>query len=581
MNIPRSEHPRPIFMRKTWQSLNGTWQFEIDNACCGTDKKFFERKNLEREITVPFCPESRLSGIGNTDFMLCVWYAKEFEIPAEYKDKNVILHFGAVDYRATVYVNGRYVGKHSGGYTPFSFDITEYIKESGNYISLCAYDDIRSHNQPAGKQSPFFESQGCFYTRTTGIWQTVWLEYVNPAHIKSIKTTTDIETPAANITLNVSDAALGSTVRAEAFWNGRPVGSAHTVAHLPSVTLNITLSEKHLWGVGKGNLYDLKLTVEKDGNVSDTVFSYFGLRSVCLDGRAFKINGKTVFGRFVLDQGFYPDGIYTAPSVEEMKKDIEYSMSLGFNGARMHEKVFEPYYIYLADKMGYLVWEEYANWSLDISDMGQIRRFLPEWLEAVERDFSNPSVIGLCPFNETWDFDGKCRCNALLETVYRTTKLLDPTRPVIDTSGHYHVATDIWDVHDYESDPSLFKSYYENIADGTVKDQIYRISPERQRYDGKMPVFVSEYGGIGFALDDESWGYGDAPKTEEEFIARYKGLTDALLDNKYIMGFCYTQLYDVEQEKNGLLTYDRVFKFNPEIFKKINSRRAAIEEENE
>ena len=255
-------------------------------------------------------------------------------------------------------------------------------------------------------------------------------------------------------------------------------------------------------------------------------------------------------------------------------------MELGFNGARLHEKVFEPRFLYWADKLGYLCWGEHANWGLNVSEAGQIQHFLPEWLEAVARDYSHPSVIGWCPFNETWDYAGRAQDNSVLSTVYRVTKALDPTRPVIDTSGNYHVETDIFDVHDYEQNPELFRTYYDKIPEGIINDQIQRNAARRnrQKYDGKLPVFVSEYGGIGWMPEGKAgWGYGKGPATEEEFIARYRGLTDALLDNEYILGFCYTQLYDVEQEKNGLMTYDRKFKFDPAIFREINTRTAAIE----
>lgn len=578
MNIPRNEYPRPQLVREGWINLNGEWDFEIDNSKCGEEKEFFKRESLEQKILVPFCPESKLSGIANTDFMMCVWYRKGFEIPEEYKNRRAILHFGAVDYHAIVYVNSKKVGEHKGGYTSFSFDITEHIKEKDNYITLCAYDDTRSFNQPAGKQSARLHSYSCSYTRTTGIWQTVWMEFPEECYVKSIKPIADIDTPSVNLEIKLSK-AYGCDVSAEAFWEGKSVGKAELKAYSDVAHLNIPLSEKHLWDVGKGNLYDLKVTVSKDGNVCDSVMSYFGLRTVALDGRAFKINGKTVFGRWVLDQGFYPDGIYTAPTEEDLKNDILYGLQLGFNGARMHEKIFEPRYIYWADKLGYLVWGEHANWILDITKPGQIQHFLPEWLEAVERDFAHPSIIGWCPFNETWDKKGRKQDDSVVRITYLATKALDPTRPVIDTSGNFHVETDIFDVHDYEQAPEEFASHYTHLTEGIMEDTIYR-NPQlkdRQHYDGKAPTFVSEYGGIAWTNGQKGWGYGNAPKTEEEFIKRYEGLTTALLDNQYMLGFCYTQLYDVEQEKNGLMTYDRKFKFDPEIFKKINTKIAAIE----
>lgn len=577
MTIPRNEYPRPGMVRSSWINLNGQWQFEIDNAKVGFAKKFYEKDTLESEITVPFCPESKLSGIGHTDFMNCVWYKKHFNLCRD--NKNVILHFGAVDYFATVYVNGKQAGTHRGGYTSFSIDITEYVSDGENVITVCAEDDVRSGNQPAGKQSNTLNSHGCLYTRTTGIWQTVWLELVESCYVKNLKITTDIDIPSVNLSVSLSKMLPDTRLTAEAFWNGESVGKESVSIMSAQLNFGIRLSQKHLWELGKGGLYDLKITVESSENVYDEIESYFGLRCVSLDGRAFKLNGKTVFGRWVLDQGFYPDGIYTAPDDEALKNDIVYSMQLGFNGARLHEKVFEERFLYWADKLGYMVWGEHANWGLNITETGRTDAFLTEWIEAVERDFNHPSIIGWCPFNETWDYNGKKQDNDILRTVYRVTKALDPTRPVIDTSGNYHVETDIFDVHDYEQDPELFASYYAKLADGILEDQVYRNPSQKnkQQYNGTDPTFVSEYGGIQWSDQEGSWGYGNAPKTEEEFIARYEGLTNVLLDNPYMLGFCYTQLYDVEQEQNGLMTYERKFKFDPEIFRKINTRQAAIE----
>ena len=580
MNIMRTEYPRPDFIRGEWMNLNGEWDFEIDNSLSGKDREFYLRSSLDKKINVPFCPESKLSGIENKDFMNCVWYRKDFDVPKEWKNKKIILHFGAADYHTYVYINGKLAGEHVGGYTPFSFDITEFLNEEGNYICVCCEDDVRSVNQPSGKQSTKYHSWHCSYTRTTGIWQSVWLEPLNSVNIDKIKTFADISTPSLNIEAVLKGDFCGAVLCVEAFWQGKSVGKKEVEISSQCTTLNLELSEKHLWEPGVGNLYDLKLEVKKDGEIFDSVDSYFGLRTVTLDGRAFKINGKTVFGRWVLDQGFYADGIYTAPKKEDLEADIIYSTQLGFNGARLHEKVFEPYFLYYADKHGYLVWDEHANWGMPTTKAEFLESFLSEWLEIVERDFNHPSVIGWCPFNETASLESnnnQKQDDMILKCVYYATKAIDKTRPVIDTSGHSHVVPEIYDVHNYEQDPAKLKAHYENVINGEIGDH-WCVGT---KYDGKMPVFVSEYGGTGWAIDKKGWSYGNAPKTEEEFIERYKGLTEALLHNKGIMGFCYTQLYDIEQEQNGLMTYDRKYKFDPEIFKKINSQKAAIEKEDE
>lgn len=303
------------------------------------------------------------------------------------------------------------------------------------------------------------------------------------------------------------------------------------------------------------------------------------MRSVRLDGMKFMLNDKSVFQRLVLDQGFYPDGIYTAKTDDDLKRDIDLSMKLGFNGARLHEKIFEKRFLYHCDKAGYMVWGEHANWGMDYTDTVAAENFISEWIEAVERDFNHPSIIGWCPFNETWGYVEISLKNRLLEDVYKLTKQLDPTRLCIDTSGNYHTVTDIFDVHDYEGDVEKFRENYSKINEGIVNDQVEKSdNGTTQKYNGE-PVFISEYGGIKWSKDDtNAWGYGSAPKTEEEFMERYKGLTEAILDNPYINGFCYTQLYDVEQEQNGLYTYSRGEKFDSEAIRAINTKKAAIED---
>lgn len=576
----RPEYPRPLLVRPDWLCLNGTWEFETDDAEVGVFSRYWERPSLSGTITVPYCPESPLSGVGRKDFMNCVWYRKPFTLPESFDGKRVLLHFGAVDYAATVWVNGTKVGTHRGGYTPFCFDITDALVKGENVIVLSAVDHLRDRNQPSGKQSQRLASYGCYYTRTTGIWQTVWLEPVDEAHIVTYRTYPDVANGSVTLQFSLTGACVGAELKVSASYEGDPMGEACAAVNGMTATVTVPLKQAHLWEIGSGRLYDFSVRLEKNGAVSDRFDGYFGLREVGLTDKGLTLNGKIFFGRFVLDQGFYPDGIYTAPCDEALKNDIVMSMQLGFNGARMHEKVFEPRYLYWADRLGYLVWGEFPNWGLSVTSAESIPNVLPEWLESVERDFSHPSLIGWCPFNETWDENGTRQCNAVLETVWLATKAADPTRPVIDTSGNYHVLDcGLWDVHDYEQDPGKFASYYEKIGEGIVADQVYRKDPKRQIYNG-TPVFMSEYGGIKWDVSSpvDSWGYGVSVKSEEEFFARYKGLTDALLDNGHMLGFCYTQLFDVEQECNGLLTYDRKFKFDPKIFYQINTRKAKIEE---
>ncbi len=587
MNIPRAEHPNPQWERETWKNLNGPWEFEFDFGCSAVERRLWEKKRFDREILVPFCPESRLSGIGYTDFINGVAYRRNFELSQEELAGKVLLHFGAVDYEASVYVNGTLVGSHKGGYTSFCFDITKHVAPGPNTLFVAVKDDVRSGLQPKGKQAHLYASSGCDYTRTTGIWQTVWLEFVPERHIQSAKYYPD----PANGKVTVTGLVQGQgTLQLTALWEDKPVGEAALSVEDGFFTVQLDLSETHLWEPGKGGLYTLLLTFGED-----RVKSYFGLRTAKFQGRKFLLNGKSLFQRFVLDQGFYPEGIYTAPTEEDLVKDIQLSFAAGFNGARLHEKVFEARFLYHCDRLGYLVWGEYPNWGLDHAHPLSTETYLNQWSEAVERDFNHPAIIGWCPFNETWGYREEREKNALLTSLYKLTKRLDPTRPCIDSSGNYRVLSEVYDIHDYDQDTQSFQARWDGLTDriretgGVIpaEDPFFNSAPEgpsgrapffNQPYDNQ-PIFISEYGGIRWPDDTvEGWGYGNAPATPEEFFARYKGLTEALLNNPEIFGFCYTQLYDVEQEVNGLYTYGRAQKFDISLIQKINQQKAAIED---
>ena len=574
VSVPRPEYPRPQMVRKEWLSLNGKWKFDIDYSLSGEEKGYWrkETKNFLREILVPFCPESKLSGIGEKDFMPCVWYRRSFVLPKEWREKRVLLHFGAVDYAATVWVNGKLVGTHRGGYSPFSFEITHLLKNGKNHIVVRAVDDTRDSLQPSGKQSTKLESYGCCYTRTTGIWQTVWLEAVPSTYLRLFRLYPDLDQGKLTIHAGVDGNSEGFILNTKVFISGKKVGEAGTSAHGP-ITFTLGLSDIHPWEPETPFLYDLEFSLKEGGNPVDLVKSYFGLRKIHIQGKKILINNKPIFQRLVLDQGYYSDGIYTAPTDESLRRDIELSQALGFNGARLHEKVFEPRFLYWADHLGYLVWGEYPNWGLDHSNPVALERMLPEWLEVLERDFNHPAIIGWCPFNET----PYSQNPELLQNIYRVTKSVDSTRPVIDTSGYVHVETDIYDCHNYKQDPEKFASFFKDFE---ARDKVWQNHPEKDAPYQGQPYFVSEYGGIWWnpgQADEKAWGHGDRPRTKEEFLERYRALTEVLLFHPKMFGFCYTQLYDIEQEVNGLYTYDRRPKFVPDLIKKINSQRASIE----
>lgn len=565
MEIFRKEHPKPQFERESWLNLNGEWEFEIDNAKSGEARGLQKPENaLKDKITVPFCPESRLSGIGNTDFLNAVWYKRKFNL--DNVSGRGMLRFGAVDYKCRAFVNGAFVGEHKGGYVSFGFDVTNVLKQGENTVTVYAEDDSRDGLIPSGKQSDLYSSYGACYTRTTGIWQTVWLEFLPDSHLKGVKYYPNVTDGTITVEADLCGIA---DFGCEILFNGDKMGSYTAANAKGRIVFTVPLAEKHLWEVGKGNLYDVYFTFGED-----RVKSYFGLREVMLDGHKFLINGKSVFQRLVLDQGFYPDGIYTAPSDEALENDIKLSVACGFNGARLHEKVFEERFLYHADKMGYIVWGEYPDWGLDHTRKDSIYPIMNEWIEEINRDFNHPAIVGWIPHNETWDKNHRKQFDEGIRLLYRVTKAIDSTRPCVDTSGGMHVETDIYDVHDYNQDPASFKADYDKLmTDGSLHD----VFSDRQTYRGEA-AFVSEYGGIAWNNNGNGWGYGNTPKTIEEFYERFKGLSDTLLDNNEMFGLCYTQLTDVEQEQNGLYTYDRKPKFDTERLYKVLRRKAAIED---
>ncbi len=561
INIPRAEYPRPQMVRESFINLNGTWQFEIDHGRSGRARGLVSAPSLSGEITVPFCPESKLSGVGYTDFMAAVWYKRTVNLKKT-EGRRWLLHIDACDYHTEIWVNGQSVGIHDGGSTPITCDVTDALADGENRITVCAEDDTRSGRQPLGKQSGRYESYGCFYTRTTGIWQTVWMEEVPDAYISHIRCTPSAGAGEVWYEIECENAS-GRSITCEAFFEGRPVGSASASVIGRVARFTLKLDEKHLWQVGDGKLYDAKLTLG-----GDAVSTYFGLRDVGFDGRYLLINSEPVYQRLVLDQGFYPDGLWTAPSDSELMADIERSMAMGFNGARLHQKVFEPRFLYHCDRLGYIVWGEHGNWGLDLARESCWAGFLPEWTAILRRDYNHPAIIGWCPLNETQrDQDPR-----FVAALYDLTKAYDPARPFIDCSGWCHVKTEVWDAHDYNGNPESFRENYAPLTEGKP--------PLHPDYMGIVPdkslTFMSEYGGIAWNMDGSGWGYGNAPKTEEEFLARLKGLTDVLLDHPNITAFCYTQLTDIEQEQNGLYTYDRRPKFDPAKIRPIFARERKL-----
>lgn len=603
MTVPRSEYPRPQFVRGDWLCLNGEWQFEIDASDSGLERGLKER-NLSGKIVVPFCVESKLSGIEDHNYHNAVWYRRQVTIPREWGNKRVLLHFQAVDYDSTVWVNGTEVGRHRGGFASFTCDLQGVAAPGDTITIVVRARDSHRPPQARGKQSRRWGPYAAWYVRTTGIWQTVWMEPVPDYALGRPRITPDVANSALYLEQPLSASTSGLRLRATLSDQKGTVISSECRADMdltPRLTLPIPADRLRLWSIEDPHLYDLEITLlDAAGNIVDQAASYAGMRSVSIDGKAVKINGKTVFQRLVLDQGYYPDGIMTAPSDEALREDIELSMAAGFNGARLHQKVFEERFLYHADRLGYIVWGEFGDWGCNMEGPlnGDHQKpnaaYITEWLEVLARDYSHPAIVGWCPLNETWQAitDNITVLDDITHGMYLAAKAMDTSRPVLDTSGYSHRVpfADIYDSHDYTQDPDTFAKRHAGLAEGRP----YVNGPDSwgmpEQVVGKMawsipyrgqPYFVSEFGGIWWNPDvkegEDSWGYGDRPKNIEEFYTRFERLCAILLDDPNMFGYCYTQLTDILQEQNGIYTYDRRLKFDMERIRAAQQRPAAIE----
>jgi beta-galactosidase/beta-glucuronidase len=593
--VPRPEHPRPTCVRPTWRNLNGQWEFEIDQGDSGLERGLL-RRPLTGTITVPFAPESEASGVHVTDFLEAVWYARAVEIPAEWADARVLLHFGAADHDATVWVDGTEVTRHRGGFSPFTADLGVRAGETVRIVVRAR--DTRHGPQARGKQAPWYANSGCHYTRTTGIWQTVWLEAVPEVHVRRLRITPNLAAGTLAVEAPVTANRPGHRLVVELGDAEGLVTSAEARADLdltPTAQLTIPSARLRPWSPADPHLYGLRATlVDADGATVDTVESYAGIRSVAIDGRAMRLNGAPVFQRLVLDQGYWPETLMTAPSDDALVRDIELAMAAGFNGARLHQKVFEERFLYHADRLGYLVWGEFGDWGADGhgtpgEEQQPTASFVTQWLEVLQRDHNHPAIVGWCPLNETTQVlhDRITVLDDVTRAMFLATKLADPTRPVLDASGYSHrvAETDVYDSHNYEQDPVVFAEQVGGLTQDRAHTNVHGGQPISLPYAGQ-PYFVSEFGGIWWDPDaadadgadqEESWGYGTRVRDEAEFHERFAGLTGALLGDPEMFGYCYTQLTDLMQERNGIYRFDRSTKLDVEATRKAQLRPAAYE----
>jgi hypothetical protein len=603
--VPRPEYPRPGAARQNWMNLNGAWQFEIDRGDSGRERGVPGR-DLAGSIIVPFAPESRLSGVEDTDFMAAVWYRRTVTIPESWgsadDDVHVLVHFEAVDHDATVWADGVEVARHRGGFTPFTADLHGVCEPGGTVTLVVRARDSRKGAQARGKQSTEYANDGCFYTRTTGIWQTVWAEPVPSTRMGRPHIVPDLAAAGFRVSVPLTANRAGWTVRAELTSpRGDRVTRAVTRADLdrePTLWLPVPPDQVRPWAPDHPDLYGLHLELrDEGGHVVDRLASYAGLRSVSVRDRQLLLNGEPVFQRLVLDQGYWPQSLMTAPDDQALCADIELGMRAGFNGARLHQKVFEERYLYHADRLGYLVWGEFPDWGANTGGprgdhQHPTSTFAAQWAEELERDRSHPSIVGWCPLNETFQelTDRFTDLDDVMAAMVSAARLADGTRPVLDSSGYSHrdPRTDVWDAHLYEQDPARFAELVSGLAEGRPFANPGDGTTWSLPYTGQ-PYFISEFGGIWWDPeaaaqargDDqyESWGYGPRVASEADFHDRFAGLTGVLLADPQMFGYCYTQLTDVFQERNGIYRFDRSEKLDVGAVRAAQLRPPAYEEE--
>ncbi|MGG4489252.1 glycoside hydrolase family 2 protein [Metabacillus idriensis] len=587
----RKEYPRPQLVRKNWLNLNGTWQFDFDDQNAGMKEKWFKReKEFTREIEVPFAYQSELSSIHESTFHDHVWYKREVEIPKDMLGKQIILHFGAVDYRASVYVNEQLAGTHEGGHVPFCIDITDYLNGEKELIAVRAEDPSEDETIPRGKQFWQEDSAGIWYTRTTGIWQTVWLEAVHNTHLSKLRFTPNIDSGDIQIEFEVAGEIAGKTACIEISFMGEKIADDSQLITESYTKRSINLYNRRIfrtgyhhegwnWSPETPNLFDVCITISDKNKVLDEIDSYFGMRKVHTENGMVYLNNKPYYQKLVLDQGYWPKGLLTAPDDLDFKKDIELSKQMGFNGCRKHQKVEDPRFLYWADQLGFVVWGECAASPVYSEDAAA--RLTREWIDIIERDYNHPSIITWVPINESWGVPHICNNEQQKHhslAMYHLIHSLDPTRLVISNDGWEMTKSDICAIHNYNHGHKDEQDKYEHFIESlSTKDKLLQSRPAGKKiytegfaYQGE-PILLTEFGGIGFKIGDASgWGYTSV-LTEEEFISDYKRVLKGVFASKSLHGFCYTQLTDVEQEINGILTYDRKPKCDLEEIKRINN----------
>jgi beta-galactosidase/beta-glucuronidase len=582
----RPEYPRPQFERNQWLNLNGTWQFDFtDNL----EEQF--PQVLTQTIEVPYVFQSQQSGIAIKTFHDSVWYQRKLEIPEKWQDKRLILHFGAVDYQCWVYINHKLVGQHIGGHTSFSFDVTEYLTFSDDLLTVKVFDPSTDEEIPRGKQYWHEESAAIWYTRTTGIWQTVWLEAVaKEGHLEKVFYTSEFDKGNIEIAYHYCGDLDDKELHTKIYYDEKLLVSDRQLLQENQFKRSYSLFNQKIdrsdfhgsgwtWTPETPNLFQVVFEVWTQGNCIDTVNSYFGMRKVHIQDGMVHLNNRPYYQKLVLDQGYWPTSLMTAPTDDDYRKDIELAKSMGFNGCRKHQKVEDPRFLYWADKLGFIVWGECASPS--VYTRRSAGKVMNEWQEIIDRDYNHPSITTWVPINESWgvpEISVDRQQQHFSQAIYHFLHSLDTTRLVISNDGWEMTETDICAIHSYVHGTKEEQEKYQYfIASLQTKQNVLASEPNRRKIycsgftHQEVPILLTEFGGIGFDKDSQGWGYTNAT-SESEFIQEYQRVLEAVYQSEILHGFCYTQLTDVEQEKNGLLTADRQPKCSIEAIKQINSR---------
>jgi beta-galactosidase/beta-glucuronidase len=567
--LEKHGYPRPQLERKEWVCLDGEWDFALDAPGV---KKGPSDVSWERKITVPFSPEAPASGVGETSLFHACWYRREFEFPELNEGDRLLLHFGAVDYKARVWVNGHFCVEHEGGYTPFSVDITDCHNSRGPQVLIvAAADDGSDLGKPRGKQDWKLEPHSIWYPRTSGIWQTVWMERVSAIHLKSVRWVANIERWEIGFEARIEGAIVDDLrLNVKLLLSDGKILADDTYAVIGAdVHRRIALSDpgiddfrnELLWTPEHPVLIEALITLCRTrGELLDRVRSYTALRSIGVDGDKFVLNTRPYQLRMVLDQGYWPDGGLTAPDDGAYRRDVELAKAMGFNGVRKHQKIENPRFLYWADVLGLLVWEEMP--SAYRFTKTSISRLVEEWIQAIARDESHPCIVTWVTFNESWgvpDLPNSPAQRHYVQALYHLTKTLDPTRPVVGNDGWESVATDIIGIHDYDDQPARIAKRY---GSGEFAQLIKRERPggrilSLMGHPTEQPMMITEFGGIAFSRDGGgTWGYSRS-SSEDDFRRRFTQLLRVVRSLPAIAGFCYTQFCDTYQEANGLLYADR------------------------